>query len=135
VQRTGESGHDFFIDHRARLPLTMTLDRSLEPRMADEETKQLLREIQASLKEQLEIMRGTNGVNAATQKQNDEQIRLVTERYEKQAQDYDRAAARYEESIRTTTTASNIANIIRSLALLGIAAVLAYLVFFGLHNH
>jgi hypothetical protein len=103
--------------------------------MADEETNQLLRDIQATLKEQLEIMRGTNEVNAVTQRQNDDQIRLVTERYERQAQDYDRAAARYEQSIRTTTTANNIANVLRSIALVGIAAVLAYLVFFGLHKH
>jgi|SRR6267143_27676 len=103
--------------------------------MTDDETKQLLREIQAILKEQLEIMRGTNEASAATQKQNDDQIRLVTERYERQAQDYDRAAARYEQSIRATTTANNIANVLRSIALVGIAAVLAYLVFFGLHKH
>lgn len=103
--------------------------------MADEETKQLLSEIRAILKEQLEIMRGTNEANAATQKQNEDQIRLVTERYERQAQDYDRAAARYEQSIRSTTTANNIANVLRSIALIGIAAVLAYLVFFGLHKH
>jgi hypothetical protein len=28
MQRTGESGHDFLIDHRARLPLITTLDRA-----------------------------------------------------------------------------------------------------------
>ena len=103
--------------------------------MADEETRQLLGEIKVLLNEQLQIMRGTHETNAATQKQNDDQIRLVTERYERQAQDYDRAAARYEESIRTTTTANNVANILRSIALIGIAAVLGYLVFFGLHTH
>jgi ERCC4-related helicase len=103
--------------------------------MADEETKQLLREIQAILKQQLEIMRGTNEANAATQKQNDDQIRLVTERYEKQAQEYDRAAARYDQSVRAISTANNVANVLRSIALIGIAAVLAYLVFFGLHKH
>jgi len=91
--------------------------------MADDETKQLLRDLLATQKEHLELVRRMNEAYekqsqtydqslAATQKQNEEQIRQVTERYEKQAQAYDRSVARYEESIRTTNTASNIANVL-----------------------
>ena len=31
MQRTGESGHDLFIDHHARLPLTTTLELIMQP--------------------------------------------------------------------------------------------------------
>ena len=103
--------------------------------MADEETKRLLGDIKAILNEQLQIMRQSAEASAVALKESEEQNRLVTDRYERQAQDYDRAATRYEESIRTTTTAGSIANVLRSIALVGIAAVLAYLVFFGLHTH
>jgi cytochrome c-type biogenesis protein CcmH/NrfG len=114
--------------------------------MADDETNQLLRELMAIQKEHLDLVRRTNEAYekqtqtydqslVATQRQNDEQIRQMHERYEKQAQAYDRSVARYEESIRTTSTANNIANVLRAVALVVMAAVLAYLVLFGLHRH
>lgn len=55
--------------------------------------------------------------------------------YENQAKSYDEAVVRYNQHRQATDAASRIANVVRSLALVGIAAVLAYLVIFGLHKH
>lgn len=63
--------------------------------MADEETRQMFRELLATQKEYLELLR----------------------------------------QISETDAANRIANLLRALALIGIAAVLAYLVLFGLHRH
>ena len=114
--------------------------------MADDETKQLLREILATQQEALEVARKANEVYLsqsqaytqsleATKKQDDERIRGMTETYERQAKAHDEATVRHEQALRATNTANNVANILRAVALVAIAAVLAYLVLFGLHRH
>ena len=103
--------------------------------MADDDTKQLLRELLAAQKEHLELARRNNEAYeqhlVSTQKQNDELILKTTERYEIQAQAYDQRAARYDQHLG----ANKIANLIRALTLLVMAGVLVYLVLFGLHRH
>jgi parvulin-like peptidyl-prolyl isomerase len=114
--------------------------------MADEETRQVLRELLATQKEYLELLRQIS----ETQKEQAESYResflrtekefielalRQNEKYEKQVQSYDEAVARYDQHRQSTDVANRIANVLRSAALVGIAAVLAYLVFFGLHKH
>jgi hypothetical protein len=85
--------------------------------MADDETKQILRDILATQKEQLES------------------FKYSAEMYDKQAKAYDQSNERYWNHVVETSKASNVANILRAVALVLMAAVLAYLVLFGLHKH
>jgi ABC-type bacteriocin/lantibiotic exporter with double-glycine peptidase domain len=114
--------------------------------VADEETRQLLRELLSAQKEYLELLRQVSERQKeqaeyyrqsllATEKEFVELARRQNERYENQAKSYDEAVARYDQHRHATDAASRIASVIRSIALVGIAAVLAYLVIFGLHKH
>ena len=85
--------------------------------MADDETKQILKDILATQKEQLEA------------------FRYSSETYDRQAKAHDDAADRYWNHVHETARANNIANVLRAVALILMAGVLAYLVLFGLHNH
>jgi hypothetical protein len=103
--------------------------------MADDETKQLIRELLAAEMELLELARRNTETYeqylVAAQKQNEELILKNTERYEIQAQAYDRLVARSDQY----PGVNKIANLIRALTFLVMAGVLVYLVLFGLHRH
>ena len=85
--------------------------------MADDETKQLLRDILATQREYLEL------------------LRKMDQNYSAQTEAYKSTDALYRSSTRDTATANTIANVIRALALLGVVSILGYLVLFGLHTH
>ena len=85
--------------------------------MADDEAKQLIRELLATQKEHLDLVRG------------------MSEAYEKQCEAYEQTNKRWHEYMQMSTTATRIAALLRALALVVMAAVIAYLVFFGLHRH
>ena len=114
--------------------------------MADEETRQILQELVSTQREYLELLRQISEIQkeqaefyqesfGRTEKEFVELARLQNEKYQKQAQQYDEAVARYEQHRQSTDVANRIANLVRSVALVGIAAVLAFLVIFGLHKH
>ena len=85
--------------------------------VSDDETKQILRELLATQKEQLEF------------------LRRMDQTYERQAQSYDDANARYRKETLDNSFANRAAHLVRALALLGVVAVLAYIVLYGLHSH
>ena len=85
--------------------------------MADEETKQVLRELLATQKEHLELVRGMNDA------------------YEEQCKAYEQTDARWHKHMDATTTANRVAYLLRAAAIVIMAVVIAYLVFFGLHKH
>ena len=114
--------------------------------MADEEVRHILRELVNTQREYLELLRQMSETQkeqaefyresfVRTEKEFVELARLQNEKYQKQAQEYDDAVARYEQHRQSTDVANRIANVLRSIGLVGIAAVLAYLVIFGLHKH
>lgn len=83
--------------------------------MVDEETRQILRELLAAQKEQTELARQMN------------------EKYEIELRAYRDSLASYERQFAHWSSGKIIASTIRAAAFLGIAAVLAYLVVFGVH--
>src|SRR5258708_7360895 len=114
--------------------------------MADEEMRQMFRELVATQKEYLELLRQISETQQGqaeayrdsfqrTEKEFMELARRQNEKYEAQLQSYAEATARHEQQRQSTDAANRIANLLRALALIGIAAVLAYLVLFGLHRH
>jgi rubrerythrin len=85
--------------------------------MADDETKRLLRDLLEAQKEHLSL------------------VRQMSDAYAKQCEAYDKTDKRWHEHMNTTTTATRVATVLRAVALVVMAVVVAYLVFFGLHRH
>ena len=85
--------------------------------MSDDETKQILRELLATQREQIEL------------------LRRMDQTYEQQARTYDDANARYHRETLENSSANRIANLLRALGLLGVVVILAYIVLYGLHSH
>jgi uncharacterized protein (DUF305 family) len=85
--------------------------------MADEETKQLLREL------------------LEAQKEDSKRFRAMQETYEKQAKDYDEKASQWNGYMQSDSRINNIVLALRGLGLVTIGLALPYLVVFGLHTH
>jgi hypothetical protein len=81
--------------------------------MADEETKQLLREILDTQKEQLALLRS------------------MDKAYQEQTQSFTESSASY----RTAVKHQGLSTLLWVLSLAAIAVVLVYVVFFGIHTH
>ena len=77
--------------------------------MADEETKQLLRDLLATQKEHLEL------------------VRRMNKEYQQQSQTFEQSNVSYQDQIRT----NRVTTILHALTFCGIVAILAYLVFVG----
>ena len=77
--------------------------------MADEETKQLLRDLLATQKEHLELVRRMDKV------------------YEQQSRTFEQSNVSYQDQLRT----NRVTTILHALTFCGIVAILAYLVFVG----
>jgi hypothetical protein len=77
--------------------------------VADEETKQLLRQILETQKQHLDLVRG------------------IDRSYEQQTKNYEQSSASYQEQLRT----NRITTILHALTFCGIVAIVAYLVFIG----
>lgn len=114
--------------------------------MADEDTRLMFRELLATQKEYLELLRQISETQQEqaqayrdsfqrTEKEFIELARRQNEKYEAQVRAHADATARFEQQRQATDAANRIANLLRAVALVGIAAVLAYLVLFGLHTH
>ena len=81
--------------------------------MSDDETKQILREILVTQKEYLQ------------------RIRQMEETYDSANARHAEAEEKYRSHLREVTVATTI----RALALLGVVAILGYIVIWGLHTH
>ena len=77
--------------------------------MADEETKQLLRDLLTTQKEDLEL------------------VRKMDTAYQQQSQTFERSNVSYQDQLRT----NRVTTILHALTFCGIVAILAYLVFVG----
>jgi len=77
--------------------------------MADEETKQLLRDLLATQKEHLEL------------------VRRMDKEYQQQSHTFEQSNVSYQDQLRT----NRVTTILHALTFCGIVAILAYLVFVG----
>jgi len=79
--------------------------------VADEETNQLLRDLLATQKEHLEL------------------VRRMNKAYEQQSQTFEQSNVSYQDQLRT----NRLTTILHALTFCGIVAILVYLVFVGFH--
>lgn len=80
--------------------------------MADDETKQLLRDLLGTQKEHLEL------------------VRRVDKAYEQQSQTFEQSNVLYQDQLRT----NRLTTVLHALTFCGIVAILAYLVFLGFQS-
>ena len=110
--------------------------------MADEEVRALLREMLATQREYLELVRRNaerlgREANASEEsiEEHRELNRKIESNYSAQTKAYEKALAQYNENAQSSTWTNKVATILRSVSLLVIGLVLFYLVVFGLHKH
>ena len=113
-------------------PFNKSLDvTDHQTRMSDEETKNLLREIVTLQKESLELARRSNEAYEEQLRASAESAAAERTTYQRQSEAYGEALTQYQQR----ASVFKLADVIRTVALVLIAVLLAYLSIVGIHTH